>query len=82
MLHPPVTRGFSTLEPGKWADYRIEKVRTTCASSALSLLATNGDLSAALDFLQQQVIDLLLQPLDFIVQFCNMCLDCRALQFP
>lgn len=53
------------LEPGKWGSFRTEKVRTTYASSALSLLATNGNLATALDLLQQQVIDLLFQPLDF-----------------
>ena len=53
------------LEPGKWGSFRTEKVRTTYASSAPSLSATNGNLATALDLLQQQVIDLLFQPLDF-----------------
>ena len=69
-------------EPGKWADFRTEKVRTTYASSALSLLATNGNLAAAMDFLQQQVIDLLLQSLDFIVQIRNMGIGRQAFHFP
>ena len=70
------------LEPGKWADFRTENVRTTYASSALSLLATNGNLATALDLLQQQVIDLLLQPLDFVIQFSDVSIDCQALHFP
>ena len=53
------------LEPGKWARFRTEKVRTTYASSALSLLAANGNLAAASDLLQQQIINLQFQLLDF-----------------
>ena len=70
------------LEPGKWGSFRTEKVRTTYASSAPSLSATNGNLLAALDFLQQEIINLLFQPLDFIVQIRNVGIDCRALHFP
>ena len=43
-INPPVIcEILSALEPGKWGSFRTEKVRTTYASSALSLSATNGN---------------------------------------
>ena len=82
-IKPPVIcEILSALEPGKWGSFRTEKVRMTYASSVLSLLATNGNLAAVLDLFQQQIIDLLLQPLDFIVQIRNMGANRWALHFP
>ena len=75
-IKPPVIcEILSALEPGKWGGFRTEKVRMTYASSALSLSATNGNLATALDLLQQEVIDLLLQPLDLVVQISNVGID-------
>ena len=65
-----------------FSSYWMVRVRTTYASSALSLLATNGNLAAALDLLQQEVINLLLQSLNFDIQFSDVGIDCRAFQFP
>ena len=75
-INPPVIcEILSALEPGKWGSFRTEKVRTTYASSALSLSATNGNLAAVLDLFQQEVIDLLLQSLDLVVQISNVGID-------
>ena len=42
-INPPVIcEILPALEPEKWGNFRTEKVRTTYASSAFSLLATNG----------------------------------------
>ena len=74
-MSPVICEILSALEPGKWADFRTEKVRTTYASSALSLSATNGNLAAVLDLFQQEVIDLLLQSLYLVVQISNVGID-------
>ena len=62
--------------------YLTQKSGATYGPFPILLSATNGNLLAVMDHFHQNIVDLLLQPLNFVMQLCEVGIDGRAFHFP